>query len=179
MWCRPSYFFDPDTKVSFSYDEYTPLTVDRQANMIRKTTVLDTKNMMVSCNARTKQASLAKYISILNIIQGEVHESFQRIRERKLVNFIEWGPASIQVSGLMLASYTGIRHLYAKRLSQYSLLGKRQAFLDKYKSFPVFADNDLSEFDESKDLIDSLDPDHNLTDEGNVVGMVDPTLQFT
>nr|GFA28932.1 tubulin gamma-1 chain [Tanacetum cinerariifolium] len=31
-----------------------------------------TKNMMVSCNARTKQASLAKYISILNIIQGEV-----------------------------------------------------------------------------------------------------------
>ncbi|PWA44703.1 hypothetical protein CTI12_AA519840 [Artemisia annua] len=123
--------------------------------------------------------------------------SLQRLRERKLVNFIEWGPASIQVSGLMLASYTGIRHLYAKCLSQYSLLGKRQAFLDKCKSFPVFADNDLSEFDESKDLSDSLvdeymaceslyyikwrveDPDHNLTDEGNVVGMVDPTLQFT
>nr|GEZ09738.1 tubulin gamma-1 chain-like [Tanacetum cinerariifolium] len=102
-----------------------------------------------------------------------------------------------RVSGLMLASYTGIRHLFAKCLSQYSLLRKRQAFLDKYKSFPMFADNDLSEFDESKDLIDSLvdeykacespdyikwgveDPDHNLTDEGNAVGMVDPTLQFT
>nr|GEY82612.1 putative glucose-6-phosphate 1-epimerase [Tanacetum cinerariifolium] len=27
---------------------------------------------MVSCNARTKQASMAKYISISNIIQGEV-----------------------------------------------------------------------------------------------------------
>lgn len=27
----------------------------------------------------------------------QVHESLQRIRERKLVNFIEWGPASIQV----------------------------------------------------------------------------------
>lgn len=37
-----------------------------------KLCVLQTKNMMVSCNARTKQASLAKYISILNIIQGEV-----------------------------------------------------------------------------------------------------------
>lgn len=35
-------------------------------------------------------------------MQGEVdptqvHKSLQRIRERKLANFIEWGPASIQV----------------------------------------------------------------------------------
>ena len=42
------------------------------------------------------------YISILNIIQGEVdptqvHKSLQRIRERKLAQFIPWGPASIQV----------------------------------------------------------------------------------
>lgn len=28
---------------------------------------------------------------------GQVHKSLQRIRERKLANFIEWGPASIQV----------------------------------------------------------------------------------
>lgn len=43
------------------------------------------------------------YISILNIIQGEVdptqvHKSLQRIRERKLAQFIPWGPASIQVT---------------------------------------------------------------------------------
>ena len=36
------------------------------------------------------------------LVQGEVdptqvHKSLQRIRERKLANFIEWGPASIQV----------------------------------------------------------------------------------
>ncbi|XP_074328891.1 tubulin gamma-1 chain isoform X2 [Apium graveolens] len=191
------------------------------ANMIRKTTVLDvmrrllqTKNIMVSPNARTKEASQAKYISILNIIQGEVdptqvHDSLQRIRERKLVNFIEWGPASIQValsrkspyvqtahrvSGLMLASYTGIRHLFSKCLSQYSLLRKRQAFLDKYRSFPLFDDNDLSEFDESREIIESLvdeykacespdyikwgmeDPDHILTGEGNATGSVAPNL---
>jgi tubulin gamma len=47
--------------------------------------------------------SQSKYISILNIIQGDVdptqvHKSLQRIRERKLANFIEWGPASIQVA---------------------------------------------------------------------------------
>ena len=50
-----------------------------------------------------------------------MHKSLQRIRERKLANFIEWGPASIQValsrkspyvqtanrvSGLMLANHT-------------------------------------------------------------------------
>ncbi|KAJ0797513.1 putative purine-nucleoside phosphorylase [Helianthus annuus] len=211
----------PTPRCHFLMTGYTPLTVERQANMIRKTTVLDvmrrllqTKNIMVSSHARTKAASQAKYISILNIIQGEVdptqvHDSLQRIRERKLVNFIEWGPASIQValsrkspyvqtahrvSGLMLASYTGIRHLFSKCLSQYSLLRKRQAFLDKYRDFPMFSDNDLSEFDEARDIIESLvdeykacespdyikwgmeDPDHILTREGNATGTVDPKL---
>ncbi|KAM0015932.1 putative purine-nucleoside phosphorylase [Helianthus debilis subsp. tardiflorus] len=215
----------PTPRCHFLMTGYTPLTVERQANMIRKTTVLDvmrrllqagtlTKNIMVSSHARTKEASQAKYISILNIIQGEVdptqvHDSLQRIRERKLVNFIEWGPASIQValsrkspyvqtahrvSGLMLASYTGIRHLFSKCLSQYSLLRKRQAFLDKYRDFPMFSDNDLSEFDEARDIIESLvdeykacespdyikwgmeDPDHILTGEGNATGTVDPKL---
>lgn len=72
---------------------------------MRKTTVLDvmrrllqTKNIMVSGGAKK-----GAYISILNIIQGDVdptqvHKSLQRIRERKLANFIPWGPASIQVS---------------------------------------------------------------------------------
>jgi hypothetical protein len=56
------------------------------------------KNIMVSASTRT-----GCYISILNIIQGavdptQVHKALQRIRERKLVNFIPWGPASIQVA---------------------------------------------------------------------------------
>jgi len=34
---------------------------------------------------------------MLVVFTNQVHESLQRIRERKLVNFIEWGPASIQV----------------------------------------------------------------------------------
>jgi tubulin gamma len=112
--------------------------------------LLQTKNIMVSTHNRSKDFNQSKYISILNIIQGEVdptqaracagcltsisvaltrsgsrwpqvHKSLQRIRERKLANFIEWGPASIQValsrkspyvqtanrvSGLMLANHT-------------------------------------------------------------------------
>jgi len=173
----------PTPRCHFLMTGYTPLTVERQVNMIRKTTVLDvmrrllqTKNIMVSSYARTKEASQAKYISILNIIQGEVdptqvHESLQRIRERKLVNFVEWGPASIQValsrkspyvqtthrvSGLMLANHTSIRHLFSKCLGQYEKLRKKQAFLDNYRKFPMFADNDLSEFDESREIIEGL-----------------------
>lgn len=95
---------------SFSVIEYSTESdgcryiLSLQANVIRKTTVLDvmrrllqaiifaynfsthacssislicifvlqTKNIMVSSYARTKEASQAKYISILNIIQGEV-----------------------------------------------------------------------------------------------------------
>ena len=102
----------------------------------RKTTVLDVmrrllqpKNIMVSTS--TKKGC---YISILNIIQGDVdpshvHKSLQRIRERKLLRFIPWGPASIQValsrkspyvetphkvSGLMLANHTSIGNVRKK-----------------------------------------------------------------
>lgn len=120
----------PTPRCHFLMTGYTPLTIDKGINSVRKTTVLDvmrrllqTKNIMVS--ASTKKGV---YISILNIIQGEVdatqiHKSLQRIRERKLANFIPWGPASIQValskkspyietshkvSGLMLANQTSI-----------------------------------------------------------------------
>jgi tubulin gamma len=112
---------------------YTPFTGDQveQAKTVRKTTVLDVmrrllqpKNRMVS----TVPGKKSCYISILNVIQGEVdptdvHKSLLRIRERRLATFIPWGPASIQValtkrspyipmshrvSGLMLANHTSI-----------------------------------------------------------------------
>jgi tubulin gamma len=79
-------------------------------NQIRKTTVLDvmrrllqSKNIMVSAHAKSKEATCTKYISILNIIQGDVdpgqvHSAMMRIRDRNLVNFIGWGPAGMQVS---------------------------------------------------------------------------------
>jgi tubulin gamma len=61
-----------------------------------------------------------------------------------------------QVSGLMLASHTSIRHLFSKCISQYEKLRKKQAFLDNYRKFPMFADNDLSEFDESREIVQNL-----------------------
>ncbi|XP_071698844.1 tubulin gamma-1 chain-like [Rutidosis leptorrhynchoides] len=95
-----------------------------------------------------------------------VHDSLQRILERKLVNFIEWGPASVQVALSRKSPYVQTAH----------------------------RDNDLSEFDKSNDIIESSvdeykackspdyikwgmeDPDHILTGEGSGTGTVDPRV---
>ena len=94
----------------------------------------------------------------------------QRIRERKLANFIEWAPASIQValsrkspyvqnankvSGLMLANHTSIRHLFTKCVTQYDKLMRRKAFLDQYEQHPMFADG-LEEFDDAREIVEGL-----------------------
>lgn len=158
---------------------YTPIVFSEggQTSSVRKTTVLDvmrrltqTKNIMVS--ASTKKGC---YISILNIIQGsvdptQVHKALQRIRERKLVNFIPWGPASIQValsrkspyvesankvSGLMLANHTSMAQLFGRTVSQFDKLKKRNAFLDNYRKEPMFADG-LEEFDSSREVVTDL-----------------------
>lgn len=147
---------------------------------MRKTTVLDVmrrllqaKNMMVSTG--TDKTNHHVYISILNIIQGEVdptqvHKSLQRIREKKLAQFIPWGPANLQValsrsspyvqsnhrvSGLMLANHTSICSLFERCLMQYDKLRKRGAFLDQFKKEDMFKD-DLSELDDSREVIANL-----------------------
>lgn len=107
--------------------------------------LLQPKNMMVSTGL--DKNNFHRYISILNIIQvsfffvvhstrkkssffcqgdvdvNDVEKSLQRIRSKNLVNFIPWGPVSIQValsrsspyvqsahrvSGLMMANHTSI-----------------------------------------------------------------------
>ena len=126
----------PTPRCHFLMTGYTPLALENSGvHSIRKTTVLDVMRRLLQpknilCSKSTKKGS---YVSILNIIQGDVdptqvHKSLQRIRERKLANFIPWGPASIQValaqkspyvstqhkvSGMMLANHTGIREIFA------------------------------------------------------------------
>ncbi|KAJ3079446.1 gamma-tubulin [Quaeritorhiza haematococci] len=163
----------PTPRCHYLMTSYTPFTGDQvdKAKSVRKTTVLDVmrrllqpKNKMVSTNPSKKSC----YISILNIIQGEadpadVHKSLIRIRERRLAQFIPWGPASIQValsrkspyvqtphrvSGLMLANHTSISSLFKRTCDQYDRLRKRNAFLEQYKRESMFS-NDLNEFDES------------------------------
>ena len=184
----------PTPRLHFLMTGYTPL-VSEEKTSIRKTTVLDVmrrllqpQNMMVSSHVINSVASKRPdidnerklrneikhcYISILNIIQGEVdatqvHKSLQRIRERKYVNFIEWGPASIQValskrspyvqhpnrvSGLMLANHTKISNLFERSVSEFTKLYSRKAFVDKFREY---LNDDLSEMVESKEVVMDL-----------------------
>ena len=193
----------PTPRLHFLMTGYTPLTViDAQDRLegapnefvkqVRKTSVTDvmrrllqTKNIMVSCATRKDRGC---YISILDIIQGEVdptqvHKSLQRIRERQLCSFIPWGPASIQValsrkspyvktphrvSGLMLANHTSIRDLFHRIASQYDKLRKRDAFLDNYRKVDMFAD-DLSEFDESREIVQDLIEEYRASESADYI----------
>lgn len=145
---------------------------------IRKTTVLDVmrrltqpKNVMVSANTKS-----GCYISMLNIIQGnnidptDIHKALQRIRDKSALNFIPWGPASIQValarkspfvetrhkvSGFLLANHTSMAELFDRLLTQYDLIKKRNAFLDQYRREPMFAES-LDEFDSARATVADL-----------------------
>lgn len=181
----------PTPQLHFLMTGYTPLTTDTDTVNVRKTTVLDVmrrllqpKNMMVSTGP--DKSNHHCYISILNIIQGEVdptqvHKSLQRIRERKLAQFIPWGPASIQValsrsspyvqsshrvSGLMLANHTSICSLFERALNQYDKLRKRGAFLDQFRKEDMFKEN-LSELDDSRDVVDSLVQEYEAATRGD------------
>uniref|UniRef100_A0A4W4EFJ3 Tubulin gamma chain n=1 Tax=Electrophorus electricus TaxID=8005 RepID=A0A4W4EFJ3_ELEEL len=170
----------PTPRLHFLMTGYTPLTTDQSVASVRKTTVLDVmrrllqpKNVMVS-TGRDRQTNHC-YIAILNIIQGEVdptqvHKSLQRIRERKLANFIPWGPASIQValsrkspylpsahrvSGLMMANHTSISSLFERTCRQYDKLRKREAFLEQFRKEDMFKDN-FDELDDSREVVQHL-----------------------
>lgn len=201
----------PVPRCHFLVAGYTPLALETPGDLtsgthltsaIRKTTVLDVmrrllqpKNIMVSPHAKARDMNSAKYISILNIIQGEVdptqvHKSLQRIRERKLANFIEWGPASIQValskkspyvttshrvSGLMLANTTSIRHLFNKVLRDYDKLMNRNAFLEPYKKFKHFstAQGDLvvDEFIDARQVVEDLSKEYEACESADYIEM--------
>ena len=100
----------------------------------------------------------------------QVHKSLQRIRERRLANFISWGPANVQValsrkspylktahkvSGLMLANHTSMGVLFERIQRQYDKLYEKRAFLDQYKRQPMFEDG-FEEFEDSYDTVTGL-----------------------
>lgn len=100
----------------------------------------------------------------------QVHKSLQRIRERKLANFIPWGPASIQValsrkspylpsahrvSGLMMANHTSISSLFERTCRQFDKLRKREAFMEQFRKEDIFKDN-FDEMDTSREIVQQL-----------------------
>jgi len=181
----------PTPRCHFLMTSYTPFTGDNveQAKTVRKTTVLEVMRRLLQPKNRMVSITPSKsscYISILNIIQGEadstdVHKSLLRIRERRLATFIPWGPASIQValtkkspylqnthrvSGLMLANHTSVATLFKRIVQQYTLMRKRNAYLDQYKKEAPFADG-LGEFDEAKAVVMDLIGEYEAAEKEN------------
>ncbi|CAG2060695.1 unnamed protein product, partial [Timema podura] len=168
----------PTPRLHFLMTGYTPLTTDQEGASVRKTTVLDVmrrllqpKNMMVSTVHDRRCGSLLHlHTQHYSVDPTQVHKSLQRIRERKLAQFIPWGPASIQValsrkspyiqsahrvSGLMLANHTIISSLFDRALQQYDKLRKREAFLEQFRKEAMFRDN-LEELDNSREVVQEL-----------------------
>ncbi|KAL7579321.1 hypothetical protein ACA910_013999 [Epithemia clementina (nom. ined.)] len=183
----------PTPRCHFLMTGYTPIELAADEDSggellsvgIRKTTVLDVmrrltqpKNVMVSANTKNSGC----YISMLNIIQEgggrgnnsidptDIHKALQRIRDKSSLNFIPWGPASVQValarkspfvqtrhkvSGFLLANHTSMAELFDRLLTQYDLIKKRNAFLDPYRREPMFADS-LDEFDHARETVQNL-----------------------
>ncbi|KAF0972608.1 hypothetical protein FDP41_008857 [Naegleria fowleri] len=178
----------PTPRCHFLMTSYTPLSVvDNQAK-IQKTSVLDVmrrllnpKNIMVSTN--TKKGC---YISILNIIQGEVdptqvHKSLSLIRKKNLANFIPWGPSSIQVvlskkspyiqtqnrvSGLMMANHTSIAGLCQTIIKNFQKQYERKAFMNKFTD--AF---DEGEFDDCTEVVTGLIEEYKNSESENYLSM--------
>ena len=178
----------PTPRCHFLMTGYTPITLDNNKTLVRKTTVLDvmrrllqSKNIMVSGGAKK-----GMYISILNIIQGEVdptqiHQALQKIREKKLANFIPWGPGSIQValskkspyietaykvSGLMLANHTSINLLMQQIVESFNTLYKKKAYLDRFRKEDMFKDS-LDEFENSLEVTQKVINEYKACEQKN------------
>ena len=178
----------PTPRCHFLMTGYTPITLDNNKTLVRKTTVLDvmrrllqSKNIMVSGGAKK-----GMYISILNIIQGEVdptqiHQALQKIREKKLANFIPWGPGSIQValskkspyietaykvSGLMLANHTSINLLMQQIVESFNTLYKKKAYLDRFRKEDMFKDS-LDQFEDSLEVTQKVINEYKACEQKN------------
>ncbi|KAJ3539236.1 hypothetical protein NMY22_g4827 [Coprinellus aureogranulatus] len=188
----------PTPRCHFLMTSYTPFTGDQidAAKTVRRTTVLDVMRRLLQPKNRmvlTTPSKTACYISILNVIQGEVdptdvHQSLLRIRERQLANFIPWGPASIQValtrrspyvqsnhrvSGLMLANHTSIASLFKRMNDQFDRLRSRKAFLDQYKREKIF-ENSLDEFDDARATCDEVLKEYKACESPDYISFGDP-----
>lgn len=170
----------PTPSCHFLMTGYTPITLSSSRQVVRKTSVIDVMNRLLDPNNIMMSTSVDEgmFISILNIIQGEVdpseiHSALRQIRENKSLRFIPWGPASLQlalsrrsqyvksqnrVTGLMLANHTNIKSLFQKILVQFNKMFKHKANLHHYEEgLSKMRGNDwMTEFDECVDSIQNV-----------------------
>lgn len=168
----------PTPPCHFLMTGYTPLALSTTRQIVRKTSVIDVMSRLLDSKNIMMSATVDKgmYISILNIIQGEVdpseiHSALRQIRENKALRFIPWGPASLQlalsrkspfiettnrVSGLMLANHTNIRSLFKSNLVAFQQMYKTQTYLHNYEKSQYLGDRIKDEFDACIQAIDKV-----------------------
>ena len=161
----------PTPSCHFLMTGYTPISLPTVRQIVTKTSVidvmnrlLDQKNIMVSTDM-----SKGMYVSILNILQGEIdpteiHTALRQVRENKKLRFIPWGPASLQlalsrkspyvempnrVSGLMLANHTNVRGLFESLIKDFKRLYASKAYFQQYEKSSALAGRVTDEFNES------------------------------
>ncbi|KAJ9108656.1 gamma-tubulin [Naganishia adeliensis] len=181
----------PTPRCHFLMTAYTPFTGDDidKGKSVRRTTVLDVMRRLLQPKNRLVSTPFSQpscYMSILNIIQGDVdptdvHKSLLRIRERQLANFIPWGAASIQValakkspyvqsshrvSGLMIANHTGIHVRFSRMLREYDQARRIGSYLHQYKQYPMFS-KDFSEFDDAREVVAELVDEYKAAEHEN------------
>ncbi|KAH7816845.1 Tubulin gamma chain [Monocercomonoides exilis] len=174
----------PTPRCHFLMTAYTPFTSTTVTQSIRKTSVMDVLRRLLHPHQAMVSVSTSRgfFSSLLAIIQGggagggegveqmQIHKSLQRIKERKMINFIPWAPASFQitvarksqfveqrnrVTGLMLANHTSIRTLLKKNYDEFKKMYDRRAYLQEYEKTSLFSDG-TSEFDEAAETVKSL-----------------------
>ncbi|GHJ88065.1 hypothetical protein NliqN6_4467 [Naganishia liquefaciens] len=181
----------PTPRCHFLMTAYTPFTGDDidKGKSVRRTTVLDVMRRLLQPKNRLVSTPFNQpscYMSILNIIQGDVdptdvHKSLLRIRERQLANFIPWGAASIQValakkspyvqsnhrvSGLMIANHTGIHVRFSRMLREYDQARRIGSYLHQYKQYPMFS-KDFGEFDDAREIVADLVDEYKAAEHEN------------
>ena len=144
--------------------------------------LLQPKNSMMSYSSAAASGNL--YLSALAVLRGngidtsQVFKSLLRMKERELVKFVEWAPATLQValsgqrsssvlSGLLLANHTGVANVFQRTIDQYDRLRKRNAFLDIYRREKSFCDTLDEEFDTSRETIQSTINEYRAAENAN------------
>lgn len=168
-----------------------------RAPAARRATVVDVlrrllqpKNSVVSSLGRGGKA-----VALLTIVQGDVdpadvHSGLRRVQERRLVDFIPWAPARLQVAatpgspfvpdarkvrGLLLANHTSFAALLTRTVEAFRLIWNKGVFLDAFQKTPVFADS-LDEFRESAEVVKRLITEYQVAETPDYLSWVPPPL---
>lgn len=159
---------------------YTPFIVpdaEKSLRFVRKTTVsevlhrlVQAKHSMLAVTANQLQDS--SFISVLRFIRGDVDindfkkqifgaqrdglrfsNSFTESSQIILAKQSPFVETKSKLSGVGLWNSTVIGDCMKDVLNEFNLLFNKAAFINSYKRLPMFADNDLAEFNESRELL--------------------------